>query len=93
MNMGGPGDHWYTDIFLWGRPAFGEPTDTTIKEIRRYGGDSLLQDQQGLAERLWRLWPHWTPVDEQALDRLAADLASIRNDLRAEAESNGWDLS
>lgn len=93
MNMGGPGDHWYTDIFSWGRPAFGEPIDATIKEIRRYGGDSLLQDQQNLGERLWRLWPHWSLVDEQALGQLAADLASIRDELRTEAQLKGWDLS
>ena len=33
MNMGGPADHWYTDIFSWKRQAFGEPIDSLIKDI------------------------------------------------------------
>lgn len=32
MNSGGPGDHWSTDIFRWNLPAFGEPSDTLIRE-------------------------------------------------------------
>ena len=29
MNMGGPTDHWYTDLFTWNRPAFSEPVRRT----------------------------------------------------------------
>jgi hypothetical protein len=90
--MGGPGDHWYTDLFTWQRPAFGEPNDSLIRDIHRYGGDRLLQDDQPLGQRLWELWPHWGRVDEQALRQLAVDLAPIRDDLRANAEASGWEV-
>ena len=90
--MGGPGDHWYTDIFTWERPAFGEPSDSLIRDIRRFGGDRLLQDDQPLGQRLWDLWPQWGRVDEQALRQLAADLAPIRDDLRANAKASGWEV-
>jgi hypothetical protein len=55
MNMGGPSDHWYTDIFTWHRPAFGEPIDALIRNIRHFGDDALLQDDQPLGRRLWDL--------------------------------------
>jgi hypothetical protein len=48
MNMGGPTDHWYTDLFTWDRPAFSEPIDSLVREIRRFGGDPLLRDDQPL---------------------------------------------
>lgn len=92
MNMGGPTDHWYTDIFTWNRPAFGEPIDSLIRDIRHFGGDALLQDDQPLGRRLWDLWPQWARVDEQRLSRLAADLARIRDDLRADANARGWEV-
>jgi hypothetical protein len=92
MNMGGPSDHWYTDIFTWKRPAFGEPIDSLIRDIRRFGGDSRLQDGQPLAQRLWDLWPQWGRVDEHALGQLAADLVPIRDELRADAEAHGWEV-
>ncbi|RYC14200.1 hypothetical protein [Nocardioides zhouii] len=91
MSMGGPGDHWYTDMFTWERPAFGEPTDSLIREIRHLGGDSLLQDGQPLAHRLWELWPQWGRVDERALSRLAVDLVPIRDELRQDSQARGWD--
>ena len=92
MNMGGPTDHWYTDIFTWDRPAFGEPLDWLIRDIHRFGGDPLLQDDQPLGRRLWELWPQWGRVDEQALSQLAADLVPIRDELRAEAQARGWEV-
>lgn len=92
MNMGGPNDHWYTDTFTWERPAFGEPTDSLTRDIRRFGGDSLLQDGQPLAQRLWDLWPQWGRVDERALGRLAADLVTIRDELRTDAQARGWEF-
>jgi hypothetical protein len=90
--MGGPTDHWYTDIFTWNRPAFGEPIDSLIRDIHRFGGDSLLQDDQPLGQRLWDLWPQWGRVDEQALSQLAADLVPIRDDLHADAKAGGWEV-
>lgn len=92
MNMGGPGDHWYTDIFVWNRPAFGEPSDSLIREIQRLGGAYLLRDEEPLARRLWQLWPLWGPVDEQSLKQLALDLARIRESLRSEAVAKGWEV-
>ena len=92
MNMGGPTDHWYTDIFTWDRPAFGEPLDSLIRDIRNFGGDSLLQDDQALGRRLWDAWPQWGRVEERTLSQLAADLRSIRDDLLADAEARGWEV-
>lgn len=92
MNMGGPGDHWYTDIFTWERPAFGEPIDSLIRDIHRFGGDHLLQDDQPLGRRLWDHWTHWGHVDEQALRQLASDLLPLREDLQAEAKARGWEI-
>ena len=92
MNMGGPADHWITDIFSWKRPAFGEPIDGLIREIHRFGGYALLRDDQPLARRLSDLWPQWGRVDEEALTRLAADLIDVRNDLRQKAEPAGWEI-
>ncbi|CAB4960906.1 unannotated protein [freshwater metagenome] len=92
MNMGGPTDHWYTDIFTWNRPAFGEPIDSLLRDIRRFGGDALLQDDQPLGHRLWDVWPQWGRADERALGRLAADLVPIRDELRADAEVRGWEV-
>jgi hypothetical protein len=79
-------------MFTWDRPAFGEPNDSLIRDIRRFGGDRLLQDDQPLGRRLWDLWPQWGRVDEQALRQLAADLTTIRDDLRAEAKASGWEI-
>lgn len=90
--MGGPGDHWYTDIFVWKRAAFGEPSDTLLREIREYGGDELLTYGTQLHERLWDLWPQWGSVDEDALNELARDLTRIRDDLRRQAVERGWQV-
>lgn len=92
MNMGGPGDHWYTDLFTWKRPVFGEPADSLLRDIRRFGGDALLQDGQPLAKRLWELWPQWGRVDEAALSGLAVDLVPVRDGLRLDAEKRGWEV-
>jgi hypothetical protein len=92
MNMGGPTDHWYTDIFTWNRSAFGEPVDSLIRDIRKFGGDRLLQDDQPLGSRLWDAWPQWGGVDERTLSRLAADLVPIRDDLLADAKARGWEV-
>ena len=92
MNMGGPGDHWYTDLFTWNREAFGEPVDSLLRDIRRLGGDGLLRDGQPLARRLREHWPRWQHVDVRQLQRLAEDLAPVRDDLRAAAETRGWEV-
>ena len=92
MNMGGPGDHWYTDLFVWDVPAFGEPTDSLLRDIRRFGGGTFLHDEHPLGQRLSVLWPRWVRVDEQALRDLPSDLMSLRNALRAEAEARGWGI-
>lgn len=92
MSMGGPGDHWYTDLFTHGLPAFGEPIDSLIKDIRGYGGDRFLQFDHPLAQRLWSLWPVWYRVEEQALGQLAAELVPIRDELRARAAVHGWEV-
>ena len=85
MASGGPGDHWFTDIFTWNLPAFGEPSDTLIRDIRRFGGADLLADGQPLSRRLWELWPHWAGVDERHLEQLSSDLATVRDELRRSA--------
>lgn len=92
MNMGGPGDHWYTDIFSWQRPAFGEPVDSLVKDVQRLGGGAYLRDDHPLARRLWDLWPQWGRVDESAVEQLAADLASLRDELRRDAIALGWEV-
>jgi hypothetical protein len=92
MNMGGPADHWYTDIFSWNRSAFGEPTDSLIRDIRNFGGISLLQDDQPLGRRLGDAWPQWSRLDERTTSRLAVDLAVIRDDLLADAKVRGWEV-
>ncbi|MCP3422440.1 hypothetical protein [Nocardioides pinisoli] len=92
MNMGGPTDHWYTDIFTWDRPTFGEPVDSLIRDIRNFGGDSLLQDDQALGRRLWDAWPQWGRVEKRTLSQLAADLRSIRDDLLVDAKARGWEV-
>ena len=92
MNMGGPTDHWYTDIFTWNRSAFGEPIDSLIRDIRDSGGDALLQDDQPLGRRLWDLWPQWGRVNDQMLSRLAVDLVAIRDELRTDAKARGWEV-
>lgn len=95
MGMGGPGDHWYSDVSCAAgeAPVFDNVIDARLRDIRRFGGDALLQDGQPLAERLWALWPRWQHVDEESLHRLADDLAPVRDRLRAEAEQRGWDLT
>ena len=96
MNMGGPGDHWYTDLFIGAAreaPVFSDTIDTLLGDIRRFGGDAPLQDGQPLAQRLWAVWPQWHDVDKESLRLLAVDLAPVRDRLRAEAEQRGWDLT
>lgn len=92
MNMGGPSDHWYTDLFSWNRSVFGEPADRYLREIKRYGGDDLLRDEAPLAQRLWALWPAWGSVDQAELGRLTGDLRGVRDKLRALAEEAGWEV-
>ena len=100
MNMGGPGDHWHTDIHSWKRAAFGEPVDSLIREISALGGGRLLQDHsfgtrserrdsQTLESRLSRAWGR---ADEAELRDLASELSRIRDQLRAEAKASGWEI-
>ena len=89
MNMGGPADHWYTDLFSWKRPAFGEPVDSLVRDIRTFGGDHLLRDDQPLGRRLSGAWGR---ADGPDLRRLAAELTPVRDDLRAKAEAGGWEI-
>jgi len=42
--MGGPGDHWCTDLFAWNVAAFGESADSLNRDVQRYVGDALLRD-------------------------------------------------
>lgn len=93
MNMGGPTDHWYTDLFTWNCPAFGEPVDSLLKDVRAFGGDRLLRDDQPLGLRLWDARPQWGRVEEQTLEQLVIDLTAVRDDLRADAEARGWKLT
>lgn len=88
--MGGPNDHWYTDLFVWNRAVFGEPIDSYLRDIRRFGGDHLLRDDGKLSPRLWDLWPQWGKVDTAALAVLADELAVLRNQLHRQAEAEGW---
>ncbi len=92
MNMGGPGDHWRTDIFSWDRPAFGEPVDSLVREIYDLGGHALLEDDQPLGRRLSKHWPRWKRVSDEALSELASDLVTVRDRLRAEAVARGWEV-
>jgi hypothetical protein len=92
MAAGGPGDHWRTEIFSWDRPAFGEPTDSLIREIGALGGARLLDDDEPLGKRLWDLWPQWGRVDREALRELTRDLTVIRDQLKLEAVERGWEV-
>ena len=93
MAAGGPGDHWRTDIFNWDRPAFGEPTDSLIRQIGALGGARLLDDTEPLGKRLWDLWPQWGRVDRDALQELTRDLTEIRDQLKLEAVERGWEVN
>ena len=90
--MGGPGDHWYTDLFSWDQAAFGEPIDTLIRDIQRFGGRRHLEDGSNLADRLWQNWGRWGRLDYDALADLEADLRVIRDRLETEARGNGWEV-
>jgi hypothetical protein len=43
MAAGGPGDDCLTDILSWNLPAFGEPHDSLIRDIVRFGGRERLE--------------------------------------------------
>lgn len=92
MAAGATGDHWMTDLFVWNRPAFGEPIDSLLRDIKRFGGEDLLDDRAQLGQRLWALWPQWGQVDGIELKQLAADLRPIRDHLEADARARGWDI-
>ena len=92
MAAGGPDDHWRTDVLIWGRTAFGEPSDSLIREIYRFGGHKLLDDDAPLGRRLGDLWPRCEQVNHKGPAQLEIDLSRTRNELRREAELRGWEL-
>ena len=92
MNMGGPGDHWYTDVFCWDRPAFGEPIDSLLRDVKKYGGDTFLRDGQPLARRLSALWWPLGAKGSRELGGVTAELQALRNQLRADTEAGGWEV-
>lgn len=63
-----------------------------IRDTQRFGCEALLGDDQPLGRQLWHLRPRWRQVDHQALTRLAADLKPIRDRLRTDAQSRGWEV-
>lgn len=91
--MGGPGDHWLTDLKHWDRAAFGEPLDSILRDILRLGGERLLE-QQPWNERLWDTWPHWgrSEVNDAALARYTTELAELREELCKDAVDRGWEV-
>jgi hypothetical protein len=93
MNMGGPGDHWLTDLKHWDRPAFGEPLDGILRDILQLGGERLLEEPPW-HERLWDTWPNWGRSEDKdaALARYTAELADLRDDLRRDAVARGWEM-
>jgi len=92
VTAGGPGDHWRTDIFVWHLPVFGEPSDRSIRDIDRYGGSRLLDDDQPLGRRLGNLWPRWREVSRDDLQQLEHELGAIRDQLKGEALDRGWEV-
>lgn len=92
--MGGPGDHWLTDLKFWDRPAFGEPLDGILRDVIRFGGERLL-DEPPWSGRLWDVWPYWgrSENSDALLVRYTAELADIRDQLRRDALEGGWELS
>lgn len=92
MNMGGPRDHWYTDLFTWDLDVFGEPVDSLIRDIRRYGGDRQLQDGAALARELDLLSRPPPKAGDQTMVDLADRLQVVRDRLRQEAMARGWEV-
>lgn len=91
MNTGGPGDHWWTDLFSWGRPAFGEPVDGLLRDVVRYGGQQAL-DAEPWASRLSRAWSGSRSRPPADAARLARDLTVLRDRPRQEAVDSGWEV-
>lgn len=90
--MGGPRDHWKTDIFRWNLTVFGEPVDSLIRDIQRYGGGKHLDDGAALARDLDLLsWPPPKPEDP-AIVEMAGRLQVIRDRLRKDAIDRGWEV-
>lgn len=92
MASGGPGDHWQTDLLTWNLPAFGEPLDSVLREIYRYGGEQALS-KEPWPETLWRVWSRWgrTESDDAELRRITPELQALRDRLRADAKERGWE--
>lgn len=96
MSSGGPGDHWLTDLFIYQVAVFGEPIDSLLRDIRRFGGERLLTGDPW-ASRLEGAWPLWRSPTEQGeslleLRRMAPELQRLRDQLYDEAVSAGWEL-
>lgn len=93
MASGGPGDHWLTDLTKWGLPAFGEPADSAIRDIIRFGGQQVLEASPW-RERLTHVWPRWSSSPEQveALKQCTGELISLRDQLERDAIARGWEL-
>ena len=93
MNMGGPNDHWLTDLRSYNRPAFSTQCDALIKEILDLSGTWEFVDTE-LAARLDRLWhPRGAnEASQQELRRVEVALRSLRDRLRADAVERGWEL-
>ena len=94
MASGGPGDYWLTDLLHWRLPAFGEPQDALIKQIIQFGGQSTLEKAPWVST-LGAAWPRWAQdaAKTTELAALVEPLTDLRDKLRAEAISAGWEIA
>ncbi len=80
MASGGPGDHWQTDLLTWNLPAFGEPLDSLLREIYRYGGEHALS-KEPWPETLGRAWSRYERSesdDAELRQRITSQLRVLR---------------
>lgn len=95
MTAGGPGDHWLTDVLHWDLPAFGEPIDSLIRDIIRFGGQKELEEGKPIARSLNKLWwpPHREASGGAELQELSLTLLNLRDRLRKEAIDGGREVT
>jgi hypothetical protein len=85
MPNGKPGDHPYTDIVVHKRDVYSQRAADLVREI------ASLSDEKGrhqLADLLWRDYDEFGKPDVAKLERV---LMEIRDDLKAQAKSRGFE--
>lgn len=85
MANGKIGDHPYTDIVNYRREVYSATASALVREIDRLADDRTRRD---LADRLLTQYNEYGHPDVAALER---ELTSLRDRLRADAASRGWE--